>query len=310
MPPKKEKISQQIEVSIPRDELQLWSKEQNQNKLVPVQVPLITDEAAYFSFCNAQAYLSADEEAHYAERLKNHNDLSAAKSLILAHLRLVLSIVREYGGYGLPREDLIQEGNVGLMKAVRGFIPDRGARLATYATAWIKAQIQEYILNNWRLVKIGSTKNLKKLFFNLRALQMKLTGTKEQESTQRIAQELKVSVDEIATAEEWFNSTSSMLDVADVQDAELVHSSSASAEIQVMQKDAQAKTKLAIDKALNKLNEREQAIFSARHLQPIPATLRELSECHSISMERVRQIESQATQKLRDELKSIRYLMG
>jgi RNA polymerase sigma-32 factor len=131
-------------------------------------VPSLGNLDAYISAANRLPLLTQEEEQHYARRLRDHNDLEAAGALVLSHLRLVISISRQYLGYGLPHGDLIQEGNVGLMKAVKRFDPDQGVRLVSYAMHWIKAEIHEYILKNWRMVKVATTKAQRKLFFNLR----------------------------------------------------------------------------------------------------------------------------------------------
>ena len=263
-------------------------------------VPCESGMGGYAAFASAQKYLTEQEEADLAQRLRRDNDLEAAKQLVLSHLRLVISIVRGYRGYGLPDDDLIQEGNVGLMKAVKRYEPSFKARLATYASVWIKAQIQEYIINNWKLVKIGSTKALKKLFFNLRKLQEKLGSGPG--SSAKIASELGVEQSEVECAKGWFISQSAPAMLEDLDKPECAASFGRSAEDCAAESEAQEKIKGAVKAALGALNEREAKVIGSRQLAQTPATLSDLSKELGVSIERVRQIESAALRKLKEAL--------
>src|SRR5829696_7392449 len=163
-------------------------------------VPSLGNLDAYISAVNRLPMLTAEEEQEYARKFKEHNDLEAAGKLVLSHLRLVVSVSRKYLGYGLPHGDLIQEGNIGLMKAVKRFDPDQGVRLVSYAIHWIKAEIHEYVLRNWRLVKVATTKAQRKLFFNLRSMKRGLAPLTSQD-VKRVATELKVKPEEVVEME-------------------------------------------------------------------------------------------------------------
>lgn len=252
------------------------------------------------------AVLSAEEEYQYARRLKNDNDLEAAKVLIMSHLRLVASIARGYAGYGLPQADLIQEGNIGLMKAVKKFDPDRGVRLVSFAIHWIKAEIHEYIVRNWRLVKVATTKAQRKLFFNLRSLKQG-PGALQPEEVQSIAQELKVKPEEVMEMETRLFGQEIPLDGGVDEDGEESYSPIAyladeQPEPSVLLSDAQQQAiqSTGLAKALAALDARSRDILEARWLQADQgATLHDLAAKYGVSAERIRQIEQKAMQSIK-----------
>jgi len=250
--------------------------------------------------------LSAEEEVDLGRRLRDHNDLQAAQRMIMSHLRLVVSIARQYNGYGLPQADLIQEGNVGLMKAVRRFDPERGVRLVSFAVHWIKAEIHEYVLRNWRLVKIATTKAQRKLFFGLRRLKPGF-GALSPRETLEIARQLGVRPGDVSEMETRLSGQDISLEPP-TDDEERWTSPVAyladDAASPPEQLEALEQERLSTDglhQALERLDERSRHIVSARWLRgdKAAATLHELADELGISAERVRQIEVRAMQKLR-----------
>lgn len=250
--------------------------------------------------------LSAEEEHTYATRLKQSGDLEAARALIVSHLRLVASIARGYSGYGLPQSDLIQEGNIGLMKAVKRFDPDRGVRLVSFAMHWIKAEIHEYIVRNWRLVKTATTKAQRKLFFNLRSMKHGFE-TLSQDDVQRIATELNVKPEEVSEMEYRLNGQEISLDAQMDDDGEEVYSPIAYLEdegpepstlLENLQTEHMQSEGLSM--ALQQLDDRSRRVLQARWLTEGDAsTLHELAAEFSVSAERIRQIEQKAMQKIK-----------
>jgi RNA polymerase sigma-32 factor len=260
---------------------------------------------SYIQAVNRIPILSAAEEHSYAQRLRQNNDLEAARALVLSHLRLVVSIARGYLGYGLPHADLIQEGNVGLMKAVKRFDPDRGVRLVSFAVHWIKAEIHEFILRNWRLVKVATTKAQRKLFFNLRSLKQGHGSLSAGEVTE-MAKVLNVNETDVREMETRLYGHDVSLDptVDDEEDSfsPIAYLAAPDAEptrqLEMAERDALATTGLA--QALEKLDARSRHIVESRWLNDEnPATLHELAAEYGISAERVRQIEVKALQKMR-----------
>jgi len=263
----------------------------------------------YMRTIKAFPVLTAEEELDYATRLKNNNDLEAAKALIVSHLRLVASIARGYSGYGLPQADLIQEGNIGLMKAVKRFDPSRGVRLVSFAMHWIKAEMHEYIVRNWRLVKIATTKAQRKLFFNLRSMKTG-AGSLQPDEVAHIARELKVKPEEVLEMESRLggheislegnqddDSEDSFSPIAYLQDQQPEPSEMLSA---IEQEHLQT-TGLA--NALASLDERSRRIVEARWLsQGDSSTLHDLADEFGVSAERIRQIEQKAMQKMKEVL--------
>ena len=259
---------------------------------------------AYISTVNRLPMLSADQEADLGRRLRDDNDLDAARDLILSHLRLVVSIARQYLGYGLAHADLIQEGNIGLMKAVRRFDPDRGVRLVSFAVHWIRAEIHEYVVRNWRLVKIATTKAQRKLFFNLR--RMRPDGhSLAPDQVADIARELDVRPEDVAEMEVRLSGGDCALDApADDEDRYapsdwLADEAQEPAQV-LARRGMDALQGEGLENALSSLDARSQHIVRARWLADDGgATLHELAAEYGISAERVRQIESAALKKLR-----------
>lgn len=250
--------------------------------------------------------LTAEEEMDYATRLKNNNDLEAAKALIVSHLRLVASIARGYAGYGLPQADLIQEGNIGLMKAVKRFDPSRGVRLVSFAMHWIKAEMHEYIVRNWRLVKVATTKAQRKLFFNLRSMKTG-AGSLQPDEVAHIARELRVKPEEVLEMESRLSGHEISLEGSTDDDGEESFSPIAYLEdehpepsemLSAIEQEHLQTTGLA--DALASLDERSRRIVEARWLtQDSSATLHELADELGVSAERIRQIEQKAMEKMK-----------
>jgi RNA polymerase sigma-32 factor len=260
----------------------------------------------YMRAIKAFPLLSAEEERDYASRLKNDNDLEAAQMLIVSHLRLVVSIARGYMGYGLPQADLIQEGNIGLMKAVKRFDPDRGVRLVSFAMHWIKAEINEFIVRNWRLVKTATTKAQRKLFFNLRSMK-KGMGSLQPAEVNAIAKELNVKPEEVLEMEYRLNGHEISLD-AQIDDegdesfspiAYLEDESPEPSE-QLEIKQSETAQSVGLSKALESLDDRSRRVLEARWLtENTSLTLHDLAAEFGVSAERIRQIEQKAMQKIK-----------
>ncbi len=250
--------------------------------------------------------LTREQETDLAVKFRQDNDLDAARQLVLAHLRFVVHIARGYTGYGLPIGDLIQEGNVGMMKAVKRFDPDVGVRLVSFAVHWIRAEIHEYVLRNWRLVKIATTKAQRKLFFNLRKYKKHLGWLSEKER-QALANDLGVSREEVVEMEKRLTSRDLSFDPlpdADEEDAPYTPSSylpNPDADPAKFVEDEQWEESTAqrLDAAMNSLDERSKAILRSRWMSDDKATLHELAATHGVSAERIRQIEVNAIKKLR-----------
>ncbi len=274
-----------------------------------MSLPVLSNHAtsleSYIHTVNSYPILSQEEETELGHRLRDYNDVDAAGRLVMSHLRVVVSIARKYIGYGLPQADLIQEGNIGLMKAVKRFDPDRGVRLVSFAMHWIKAEIHEYILRNWRMVKIATTKGQRKLFFNLRSLKQDSTSLTQGEALQ-MAQDLGVRREEVLEMETRFSGQDVALDPT-MEDGEEGFSpiswlSDPEAEpTQILERAAQEHlSSVGLRDALDQLDDRSRHIIEARWLnEENPATLHELAAQYTISAERVRQIENKAIQKLR-----------
>ena len=252
--------------------------------------------------------LEQDEEFMLAKSWQEHEDSEAAHKLVTSHLRLVAKIAMGYRGYGLPIGEVISEGNVGLMQAVKKFDPEKGFRLATYAMWWIKASIQEYVLRSWSLVKMGTTANQKRLFFNLRKLKGKLKaledGELKQENVTKIADTLGVTEEEVRSMNQRLSGDASLnapIKAAEGESGQwqdwLVDESESQESTLIKQDELEVRREMLAD-ALEVLNEREQRIFVARRLSEEPLTLEELSGEFDISRERVRQIEVRAFEKV------------
>ncbi|WP_019223389.1 RNA polymerase sigma factor RpoH [Bartonella rattaustraliani] len=259
--------------------------------------------------------LEPKDEYMLAQRYRQHNDLKAAHKLVTSHLRLVAKIAMGYRGYGLPIGEVISEGNVGLMQAVKRFEPERGFRLATYAIWWIKASIQEYVLRSWSLVKIGTTANQKRLFFNLRKLKSKLqaldSGDLNAEQVKEIATKLNVTEDEVVSMNRRLGGDTSLNAPLRTKEGEngelqdwLVDDSKNQEQILIEQNELENRRSM-LTNAMDALNEREKRIFKARRLSDQPLTLDQLSHEFNISRERVRQIEMRAFEKVQDSIKAV-----
>ena len=257
--------------------------------------------------------LSPEEEYMLAKRWKEHEDPEAARKLITSHLRLVAKIAMGYRGYGLPTSEIVAEGNVGLMQAVKRFDPERGFRLATYAMWWIRASIQEFILRSWSLVKIGTTSGQKKLFFNLRKAKNKISAIEEgdltPEHTAILADQLGVAESEVVAMNRRLSAPDASLNAPLKSDSESewqdwLPDESLDQETRMAENQEINERRDLLNTALEVLPEREREIIRARRLQDEPATLEELSHRFGISRERVRQIEVRAFDRLQRSMKS------
>jgi RNA polymerase sigma-32 factor len=258
---------------------------------------------AYIAAAKRFPILSEEEEFRLATRFRDEEDLEAARQLVLSHLRLVISIARGYLGYGLPHADLIQEGNIGLMKAVKRFDPRQGVRLVSFAIHWIKAEIHEYVLRNWRLVKVATTKAQRKLFFNLRSLKAG-SGTLTPAQADEVARRLNVKPEEVVEMETRLSGRDVALE-ADSEDEESF------APIAYLEDNRNEPTRVlelrdrdhlwneGLRTALAALDERSRRIVEARWLNEEPATLHDLAAEFGVSAERIRQIEAKAMQKMK-----------
>lgn len=266
-----------------------------------------TDSLEHYSRAiKSYPILTAEEEYSLAVKFKSGNDLDAARQLIVSHLRLVASIARGYNGYGLPQSDLIQEGNIGLMKAVKRFDPERGVRLVSFAMHWIKAEMHEYIVRNWRLVKIATTKAQRKLFFNLRSMRTGLNSLQPTEIA-HIAHELNVKPEDVLEMEARLNGHEISLEANIDDDSEENYSPIAYLQdeslepleaIEAKQTEVAKTTGLA--NALQNLDDRSRRVVEARWLEDKGGkTLHELADEFGVSAERIRQIEQKAMQKMK-----------
>jgi RNA polymerase sigma-32 factor len=260
----------------------------------------------YIQQVGAVPVLSAEEEQALATRLREDNDIEAARTLVLANLRFVVHIARGYMGYGLPLGDLIQEGNIGLMKAVRRFDPAVGVRLVSFAVHWIRAEIHEYVLKNWRLVKVATTKAQRKLFFNLRKAKDRL-GWLSADETAAIADDLGVSAGDVTEMERRLSGYDLSYDPAPADDDEYspsnyLPSPEEDPALAVEQSDLAEANHASLTNALGELDERSRRIVERRWLSDKKSTLHELAAEYGVSAERIRQIEAAAMAKLRAEM--------
>ena len=260
--------------------------------------------SAYIHSVNQIPILTAEEELFLANAYRNNGDLDAARRLVMAHLRFVVRIARNYLGYGLPYADLIQEGSIGLMKAVKRFDPAMGVRLVSFAVHWIKAEIHEYVLRNWRIVKIATTKAQRKLFFNLRKLSMHTNRLSRQE-LQSIAKDLNVSMSEAVTMQERFSNNDEPLERFGTEDdsqlapINYLEDHRANPAIEIENNDSTQNDSSGLKKALALLDLRSQDILNQRWMVEKKATLHDLAAKYSISAERIRQLEQQAMAKIK-----------
>ena len=260
---------------------------------------------SYIQSVNRFRILSQEEEIRLARSLRNEGDIDAARQLVLSHLRVVVAIARGYKGYGLPQADLIQEGNIGLMKAVKRYDPERGVRLVSFAVHWIKAEIHEFILRNWRLVKIATTKAQRKLFFNLRSMKPML-DTMNPDEVDAIATQLGVKAEEVVEMETRFSGRDISLEpLSDDDDDEafspIAYLTDGSEPSQVLETEQTSRLRgEGLQQALSSLDARSRRIIEARWLrEKDSATLHDLADELGVSAERIRQIEAKAMQKMR-----------
>jgi len=266
---------------------------------------------SYISSAFKIQILTARQERNYALQLRDHDDLDAAKSMVLPHLRFVVRIARGYSGYGLQQQDLIQEGTVGLMKAVRRFDPDKGVRLVSYAVHWIRAEIHEFILRNWRIVKVATTKAQRKLFFNLRSKKKHL-GWFSQQEVNEVAEDLGVKPETVLEMESRLYGSDLSWDLPPGMDDEeqsvspsswLPDETAEPAKL-VEQLDANLSQHQQLRAAMEQLDERSRAILQARWLSDSKTTLQELAKEYGVSAERIRQIEKSAMNKIKAQIAS------
>jgi RNA polymerase sigma-32 factor len=273
---------------------------------VPVPTPTGSIEA-YIQTVGRFPILSAEEEQKLARSFRDSGDLEAARQLVVSHLRLVVAVARGYLGYGLPHADLIQEGNIGLMKAVKRFDPERGVRLVSFAIHWIKAEIHEYILRNWRLVKVATTKAQRKLFFNLRSMKKGLAPL-SRDDIAHVARELRVKPEEVAEMETRLAGQEIAFEAEDDDEsyapAQYLAADSAAEPYAVLEaKESQEVQAEGLEHALEGLDARSRRIIEARWLrEKDAATLHDLAAEFKVSAERIRQIEAKALQKMRKAL--------
>ena len=289
-------------------------KEQEKKGTALKQMDLTTpggDLQAYINTVHSIGILTPEEEKKLAEDLYYRNDLDAARKLVLAHLRFVIYIAKSYSGYGLPEADLIQEGNVGLMKAVRKFNPEAKVRVVSYAVHWIKAQIHEYVLKNFKIAKVATTKAQRKLFFNLRSKKKGLNWFTDQE-IDSISKDLGVKPSEVREMEKRLSGSDISFDpLSDSDDEEAVYSPSqylqdeSSNPEDILEKEIMtAESTTSLHKAINELDDRSRDILQDRWLADEKLTLHDLAEKYHISAERVRQIEKNAMKKVKQSLAS------
>lgn len=277
---------------------------------LPMLSPISSLES-YVQAVNAIPMLSQERETDLGRRLKAEGDVTAARDLVLSHLRLVVSVARNYMGYGLPQADLVQEGNIGLMKAVKRFDPERGVRLASFAIHWIKAEIHEYILRNWRLVKVATTKAQRKLFFNLRSMKKSTAGLSPNEVAQ-VAKTLNVKESDVVEMEMRLQGQDIALEPApdDADEmltpiAYLAEPGAGPAE-EFERNQSESLQSEGLKRAIESLDERSRRIIQARWLaESDPRTLHELADEFGVSAERIRQIEAKAMQKMKASLASL-----
>lgn len=261
---------------------------------------------AYIRAASSVPVLSVEEERALTEQLYYHDDLDAARNLVLSHLRFVVYIARSYSGYGLPVGDLIQEGNIGLMKAVRRFDPTKGVRLVSFAVHWIRAEIHEFVIRNWRIVRVATTKAQRKLFFNLRGKKQRLAQLSIEEAT-LVAKDLGVTLADVQEMEGRLSAFDSTFDAPDDDDdrmvlapAQYLLADDADPSDQVSEDQLEQRHSRQLSLALNNLDQRSRDILERRWLADEKPTLQELANEYNVSAERIRQLENAAIGKLRN----------
>lgn len=276
----------------------------NNVQSMALSIPHSGNIEGYIQAVSTIDMLSAEEERALASRLREDEDINAARKLVMSHLRFVVHIAKSYSGYGLPQADLIQEGNIGLMKAVKRFDPTVGVRLVSFAVHWIKAEIHEFVLKNWRIVKVATTKAQRKLFFNLRKAKKRL-GWFTHEEVQTVANALGVSTKEVLQMEARMSSQDQAFDLSADDDesssfapVQYLEDKSEDVESTVISDDWDANATRRLHSALKTLDERSQDIIETRWLADNKTTLQDLANKYEVSAERVRQIEKNAMKKL------------
>ncbi len=262
----------------------------------------------YITQVNQIPMLSKEDEIEYARSFQEEGNVEAAREMVLAHLRYVVRVARGYDGYGLPLADLIQEGNLGLMKAVKRFNPSVGVRLVSFAVHWIKAEIHEYVIKNWRIVKVATTKAQRKLFFNLRSMKKRL-GWFTDEEVNNVANDLGVSREEVLRMEQRLNAMDAPYDGPDSDDdmtylapSHTLSDHEADPAQLIEATDSTSSANLQLAEAMHALDERSQDILQRRWLNESKSTLHELAEDYGVSAERIRQLEKAAMTKLRSKI--------
>ncbi|MBD8513335.1 RNA polymerase sigma factor RpoH [Photobacterium sp. WH77] len=262
----------------------------------------------YIRSVNSHPMLTAEQERELAERLHYDGDIEAARSLVLSHLRFVVHVARGYTGYGLPMADLVQEGNIGLMKAVKRFNPEVGVRLVSFAVHWIKAEIHEYVLRNWRIVKVATTKAQRKLFFNLRKAKKRL-GWFNNEEVEMVAEQLGVETSEVREMESRLAAQDATFDMpADDDEREnsytapvyFLEDKSSDVALSYEENNWEDHANNRLSLALANLDDRSQHIVRSRWLEDDKSTLQDLADHYGVSAERIRQLEKNAMRKLKD----------
>ena len=276
----------------------------NNLQSMALSVPHSGSIEGYIQAVSSIDMLSAEEERELAVRLREDEDLQAARKLVMSHLRFVVHIAKSYSGYGLPQADLIQEGNIGLMKAVKRLDPTVGVRLVSFAVHWIKAEIHEFVLKNWRIVKVATTKAQRKLFFNLRKAKKRL-GWFTHDEVQTVANELGVSTKEVLQMEARMSSQDQAFDLTADEDetgnfapVQYLEDKSSDVETDVINNDWDTAASKRLYSAIKTLDERSQDIIETRWLADNKITLQDLADKYQVSAERVRQIEKNAMKKL------------
>ncbi|WP_367025633.1 RNA polymerase sigma factor RpoH [Methylococcus sp. ANG] len=276
---------------------------------LPTNLPLGSIDD-YFAAVNRLPRLDADEERELAIRFRDEQDLEAARRLVLANLRFVAYIARGYLGYGLPLADLIQEGNIGLMKAVKRYDPDVGVRLVSFAVHWIRAEIHEFIIQNWRIVKIATTKAQRKLFFNLRKMKNRL-GWLTPEEAAAVAEELGVDVEDVYKMENRLNNPDMALEAHGEDDGDdreghapihYLQQEGADPALLIEHSEWENRQQERLQQAIGQLDDRSRDIVASRWLSEDKLTLHDLAARYNVSAERIRQLESSAMKKLRNAL--------
>lgn len=277
-------------------------------KMHALTLPQNSNLASFLKAANDAPVFSAEQEARLARQFRDDDDVEAARDLVLSQLRHVIHVAKGFTGYGLPVADLVQEGNIGLMKAVKNFDPDRGIRLVSYAVHWIKAEIYEYVLKNWKIVKVATTKSQRKLFFNLRKSRKSLSAMTQKETVE-LAENLDVPIKTVKEMEQRMTSSDVSFDGPDSDDDEFTSSPAGylpdmryNPEQLVMRQQNTDNNSNSLYEAIEDLDERSKNILQRRWLSDKKATLHELAEEYNVSAERIRQIEKRAMQKMKGQL--------